>query len=139
MRNANLRLIAILSLPALAGCTRLASTAPDRYEVLIHHLSLRVSDLSLQLRTTENQCLAEENAMLEGKRVTHLNSSLTADDDRLIDNLLDSEDFIEEHNRRYPNRRWADVKGILTDECGDCQRSRSKRDLQIMEEAKKPK
>jgi hypothetical protein len=81
----------------------------DKYETLIRRLLKRVSDSDLQITKIENQCLEGQNVILQGRHISHpLNSAPSLD--RLVTEAHDAEDFIEEHNRRYPDSPWAEVK-----------------------------
>jgi hypothetical protein len=81
----------------------------DKYETLIRRLLKSVSDSDFQIAKIENQCLEEQNAILQGRHISHpLNPAPSLD--RLVTEAHDAEDFIEEHNRRYPDSPWAQVK-----------------------------
>ena len=84
--------------------------------------------------------------MLEGKRVNFdlIYTSLAAGDDRAIETSLDYEDFVEEHNKRYPKLPWADVKGTSSIVCrvagdADCKAHREAHNSQIRAETGKTK
>lgn len=151
MRAIQLLTIAALMILASACSTRVATkkaagnapAAEDRYEVLLRHALRRSRDLEKQVADQENQCLKEENRILRGERksplaaANDLAASLDGSNDRIIQGLLDSEDYMQEHNRRHPEEPWADVQDLIREMCGECRKERVQRDLEMAEEAKK--
>ena len=127
-------LLVICSFSALSGCSR--SGTEDRYEILIRHLSQRTQALSLEVLKAKNQCLSEENLLMHGEKLARPDLDPVADMASTIDNLLDGEDFIEEHNRRHPGEPWTNIKSVIVQICGDCREARAKRNREIAEEAK---
>jgi hypothetical protein len=139
--------LAIISvcIAALSGCrmdqtVRKSDGAPkvsaleDRYEVLIRHLQRRISSMADEIGERDNKRMEEEIALLKGQRVHHQDQLLSGLH-RMPQDLLDAEDFIEEHNRRHPEHSFADVKELARDLCGDCAKERAFRDSQLKEEA----
>jgi len=145
-------------LSVLAGCARKAAPSPqsgDKSEVLLRHVLRRVSDLTDELGKREseivengNRCLQEQIAILEGRSIRHakrdpsagiatLSQRLAESNHRLVQNLLDNEDWIEEQNRKHPGSPQADIKDLLRHMCGDCTRERTIRDAQLKEESEK--
>jgi hypothetical protein len=148
-------LLATISLFALDGCTRKSSPQADTSEILIRHLLRRQRDISTELAQRENdilehdnQCLKEQIAALEGHPVHHdhpdaldtanaLSERLQAGLRSNVQDMLDAEAGIEEHNRKYPELPQKDLKDILRQICGDCSKDRAFRDSQLAEEAER--
>lgn len=79
--------------------------------------------------------------MLEGrptKKHAKPPSTLVTDLDLLIQETLDTETWIEEHNRRHPESPWADINDVLRELCGNCAAARGVRERQLQEEAQEP-
>lgn len=132
-----------------------APVAPptDNSEILIRHLLRRVSELTDEgekMKTAsikaDTACLNEEFAILEGRPshrpaldpVAHaraFSNSLDSSLRRAIQNLLDSEAFVAEHNLNHPEAPWENSNDVLRLMCGDCLKDRATREVQLREEA----
>lgn len=124
----------------MAATPALQPQEVDHFEVLAWHLQKRIEELGKlvgklehQLVERENLCLDSEIAVLEGRRskkrppLESLASSLGRSMDRMIQDLLDAEDAIEEHNRKHPQAPMAQVRDLLTSLCGRCEPYRTMR------------
>jgi hypothetical protein len=131
----------------------------DRSEVLLWHLLRRneesdaeIERLQNEVLRHDNKCLEDQIAILEGrtrpadpKRALDEDiekqrasaKSMNANLSRMVEEMLDTEDVIEYHNRRHPESPQADVKDLLRQFCGDCTRDRAIRDSRLKEEAQK--
>jgi uncharacterized protein YlxW (UPF0749 family) len=128
----------------------------DSSEVLIRHLLRRISDLTSEVSKRENEivehdnrCLKEQIAALEGRPINRAKSDPVASAEalgkglevglnRMVQNLLDNEEAIEQHNRNHPESPQADLQDIIRKMCGDCPDIRATRELQIRQEAQPP-
>jgi len=108
------------------------ASKPDESEILIRHLLRRNNDLTREISSMERECL---EGQISGKRIA---SDPTVALDRMVQNLLDGEDAIEEHNREHPESPQADIRDVIRQMCGDCAQERVARDRQLKEEAQKP-
>lgn len=131
--------VGLLILLLVQSCQRTKSAAvpqpPDRFEALAWYLKDKAQELSQRRLEESGNCLAEKNQLMEDRingRVRpytldmkvadakKLGSSLVADLGALADNMMDTQDLIEESNRRHPEQQKADVKDLLKPLCGDC-------------------
>jgi len=147
--------IALLSISLLfvmGGCrgNQIASPQDDSSEILIRHLNSRIGAMAIEISKRDKECeqdkLKETKRSLSGQRVTTEDVTRESEEDAkhqlegldlVIQNLLDGEAEIEEHNRRHPEHPYADVKDVLRQMCGDCVQARAVRDQQLKEEARK--
>lgn len=104
---------------------------------------MAILKLKKEIVVRENACLASEIALLEGRHRSDrpkLESSGKSEEDNIstmIQQLLDGQDAIEEHNRKHPEAPHDDVADALRLLCGDCASERAARNSQLKEEASK--
>jgi hypothetical protein len=157
--------IALLATILLNGCREAQTAKPeaaqkampqdDTSEILIQYLLRRVTDLTAKVVDSKNEiikhdnrCLDEQIAVLEGRPVHQtkadpvadakaLGDSLSADLSLAVQEALDDDAALEEHNRKHPESPWADSKDLLRLMCGECTKERAFRDSQLKEEAQR--
>jgi hypothetical protein len=130
-----------------------AKPAPDSSDALIQHLLRRIDKLSQEITAQEkmtlqhdNECMESEIAILEGRPDPHrrkapnaaqaqtLSAHMQIGLTRIIQNLLDGQAAIDEHNRKHPEDKWVGVEDALRQVCGDCVKERAERTAEIATE-----